>query len=401
MNELTRIENPLGGAVATMPRGGIGAMANTDQQRAIAEVQAAMMIARANPRDERGAIDKILNACQRHTLAEVAVYSYSRGGSEITGPSIRLAEALAQYWGNVQFGIREVEQRNGESVVQAFAWDVETNVRREMTFSVPHTRHTRKGSYKLEDPRDIYELVANNGARRLRACILAIIPGDIIDAAVAQCDATLRAKADTSPEALQKMVQAFAEFGVVQQQLEARIQRRLDTIQPAQVVALKKIYASLRDGMSSAAEWFEPIETEGEEKPKGNAAAKAVLAGAKAKTEKSAEEPQTMGEQLGDGIPNFEKPNDGTLSDDNPTAAEGPDDSQRGETQTEAQKPTRSRKPAEPSQADRIRTLIAEATELADLDEVQDEFNEAKPHLTGDDITDIRGRLADRRNDLA
>jgi hypothetical protein len=46
-------------------------------------------------------------------------------------------------------------------------------------------------------------------------------------------------------------------FSMTKEQIEARIQRRIDAIQPAQVVSLKKIYASLRDGMSAAADWFE------------------------------------------------------------------------------------------------------------------------------------------------
>jgi hypothetical protein len=250
--------NPFASApIAAAPSGGTGAVARTDQQRAIAEVQAAMAIARANPRDPIGAMDRILNACTRPTLADAAVYTYSRGGTDISGPSIRLAEAIAQQWGNMQFGIREIEQRAGESTVQAYAWDVETNTRREMTFQVPHVRHTRQGTKRLEDPRDVYELVANQGARRLRACILSVIPGDVVESAVSQCEVTMKAKADTSPEALQKIVAAFAQFGVTQQQIEKRIQRRLDAIQPAQIVSLKKIYASLRDGMSAAADWFE------------------------------------------------------------------------------------------------------------------------------------------------
>jgi hypothetical protein len=249
--------NPFANApIAARPTGG-NAVANTDQQRAVAEVQAAMMIARMNPRDPIAAMDRILNACTRPTLADSAVYTYSRGGSDVSGPSIRLAEAMAQSWGNMQFGIRELDQRNGESTVQAFAWDVETNTRREVTFQVPHIRYTRSGSKKLEDPRDVYEMVANQGARRLRACILAVIPGDVTEAAVAQCETTLKTKADTSPESMQKMVAAFEPFNVTREQIEKRIQRRLDAIQPAQVVILKKIYASLRDGMSVAEDWFE------------------------------------------------------------------------------------------------------------------------------------------------
>lgn len=256
MNDLVRTSNPFSSApVAAAPSN--NAIAQSDQQRAIAEVQSALIIARANPRDPIAAMDKILNACARPTLADAAVYTYSRGGADVSGPSIRLAEAIAQNWGNMQFGIRELDQRNGESTVQAFAWDVETNTKREITFQVPHTRYTKNGSKRLEDPRDIYEMVANQGARRLRACILAVIPGDVTEAAVVQCEVTMKAKADTSPEGIQKMVAAFEQFGVGKEQIETRIQRRLEAIQPAQVVALKKIYASLRDGMSVASEWFD------------------------------------------------------------------------------------------------------------------------------------------------
>ena len=252
-----------------------------------------MMIARMNPRDPIVAMDRILNACARPTLADAAVYTYSRGGTDISGPSIRLAEAMAQAWGNMQFGIRELDQRNGESTVQAFAWDVETNTRREVTFQVPHQRHTKKGAYKLEDPRDIYELVANQGARRLRACILAVIPGDVTEAAVTQCETTMRTKADTSPEAMQKMLAAFEQFGVNKEQIEKRIQRRIDAIQPAQVVSLKKVYASLRDGMSAVSDWFEVADDQ------SNAQAVSEAIRSSAKKPAKQPEPPAQAESLG------------------------------------------------------------------------------------------------------
>lgn len=244
-----------------------GALVAQESQRAIAEVQASMMIARANPRDVIGAVDRIRNACQRPGLANQAVYQYSRGGQDITGPSIRLAEAIAQAWGNLAFGIRELEQRNGESTVQAYAWDVETNTRREVTFQVPHVRDTRSGRKQLTDARDIYEMVANQGARRLRACILAVVPGDVVEDAVQECERTMHATADCSPEAMGKLVAYFAGVGVSREQIEARIQRRLDSIQPAQVVALRKIAQSLRDGMSAPSDWFAQPEPEAKAPP--------------------------------------------------------------------------------------------------------------------------------------
>lgn len=232
------------------------ATARTDEQRAIAEVQAALVVARANPRDQMLAWDRIKNACQRPGLAEHAVYSYAKGGTDVSGPSIRLAEAIAQSWGNLQFGIRELEQAGGVSTVQAFCWDVETNTRREVTFQVRHERHTRSGKKKLDDPREVYELVANQGARRVRACILAVIPGDVVEMATSECEKTLKARADTSEAGVAKLVQAFADIGVTKQMIEARIQRRMEAITPAQVVNLRKVFTSLRDGMSTIEEWF-------------------------------------------------------------------------------------------------------------------------------------------------
>lgn len=230
-----------------------------ESSRAVQEVQAAMVIAKKFPRDQKAAMDRILNACTRPGLANAAVYQYARGGTDITGPSIRLAEALAQEWGNVQVGIRELEQQDGESTVESFAWDLETNYRQTKTFQVRHERHTKTGVKALTDPRDIYELVANQGARRLRACILGVIPGDVVEAALNQCETTMAADADVSPEAQKKMLEAFAKFNVTKEQIEALTQRRMDAITPAQVVRLKKIYASLKDGMSKPEEWFPAV----------------------------------------------------------------------------------------------------------------------------------------------
>ncbi len=269
------------------------AMVAVEQSRAVAETQASMMIAKKFPRDPIAAVDRILNACTRPTLAEQALYTYARGGTDITGPSIRLAEALAQQWGNFQFGIRELEQRNGESTVEAYAWDVETNTRQVKVFQVKHERHTRKETYALTDPRDIYELTANQGARRLRACILGVIPGDVVESAVRQCETTLKTKAEVTPERLKNLLEKFAEFGVTKEQIEARIQRHVDAMTPAQMVDLGKKYNSLKDGMSQPSDWFEPSPVTGEAAPpassggKLKAAAKAA-AGKKGNAQKQA-----------------------------------------------------------------------------------------------------------------
>lgn len=253
-----RAANPFtAGEIATNP--GAGGLVSVESQRAVAEVQARMLIARANPRDPRRSMDLILNDCTRPTLANSAVYQYARGGTDIRGPSIRLAEAMAQKWGNIASGIKEIARHGGYSECVAYAWDLETGFYDERQFQVRHWRDTRQGGYQLSDERDIYELIANMGQRRKRAVLLTVIPGDVTEAALEQCERTMRADADTSPEGVKKLVDAFAELGVTQPQIEARIQRRLDAIRPAQVVMLRKVYTSLKDGMSEVADWFDAV----------------------------------------------------------------------------------------------------------------------------------------------
>lgn len=104
------------------------------------EVQGAMVIAKRFPRDEVESFNRIMQSCKRKSLAESAMYEYPRGGTKVSGPSIRLAEAMAQNWGNIDFGITELEQKNGESQVMAYAWDLETNTRQVKIFSVMSKR---------------------------------------------------------------------------------------------------------------------------------------------------------------------------------------------------------------------------------------------------------------------
>lgn len=245
------------------------ALAQIAGSREVTEAQAAIMVAKRFPRNEMEVVDKVMIACQRPSLAETALYTYSRGGTDISGPSIRLAETIFRLWGNAACGVRELESGSDESVLEAYAVDYETNVRQSKVFTVKHERTTKNRTYKLEDSRDRYENLANFGARRLRAAMLALIPADIIEAAVSQVEQTLKAKADTSPEALKKLVDAFDKFGVTKEQIEKRIQRRIDAITPAQVVSLRKIYNSLKDGMSGPADWFEAPEQAADEAKAG------------------------------------------------------------------------------------------------------------------------------------
>lgn len=223
------------------------------------EVQGQIIMAKKFPRDEVAASRRIMTACQRKRLAEQAEYEYQRGDSKVVGPSIRLAEALAQNWGNLDFGFVELEQRNGESQVMAYCWDLETNTRQTKIFSVPHVRETKRGNYPLTKPRDIYEQVANQAARRVRACILGIIPGDVVEEAIEQCHKTLLGKDDTPLiDRIKKCVQiAEKEYQIPQESLEKYIGCKAEAFSMNDLIRLNRVFNSIKDGMAKREEIFE------------------------------------------------------------------------------------------------------------------------------------------------
>lgn len=254
----------------------------------VARVQAQLVYAASRPRDEQRAVDRMLTAFQRPSLASKALYQYARGGSDISGLSIRAAEAMAMAWGNMDFGLRELEQKQGESTVEAYAWDLETNVRRAVTFRVPHYRDTRQGRKRLEDSRDIYELVANQGARRVRACILAVLPRDIQEAVETQVAETMKATFEITPESLKAWLEAFGRLGVTKAMLEARIQRRFDSITPAQMMGLANIFNAIKDGIARVEDFFQVQESNAGAKKTLTLEEKAAAAAGKAKEQEDA-----------------------------------------------------------------------------------------------------------------
>lgn len=222
------------------------------------EVQAAMVVAKRFPRDEDVAYSRIMKACKRQSLAETAVYEYRRGGQAVTGPSIRLAEVLAQNWGNIDYGLIEMEQKNGESQVMAYAWDLETNVRQTKIFTVPHFRATKSGGYVLTDPRDIYEMVANQGARRVRSCILGVVPKDIVDEAVAECARTLKSGKEPISDRVRKMISVFQEnYGVSKEALEKFAGCNTEAFTEQTLLSLGRIYTALKDGAAKREDYFD------------------------------------------------------------------------------------------------------------------------------------------------
>jgi hypothetical protein len=202
-----------------------------EQSRAVAQVQAAVLVARQYPREEQRALRAMAEACARPQLANRAFYEYRRGGERVTGPTIRLAQELARIWGNVDFGLAELslDAEAGQSEMLAYAWDLESNARFSQIVIVQHVRDKKvngvKVAERIKDQRDVYELNTSNAARRLREAIRRIVPDWFFEEAESRCLATLENPGDglTLAQRIARMATAFERYGIDVPRLEARV----------------------------------------------------------------------------------------------------------------------------------------------------------------------------------
>ena len=239
---------------------GVAASESTkvEQQRAIAEVQAAVLVAQQIPRDLSRCLADLEQSCRQMSLAERAFYRYSRGGQQVTGASVHLAREIARCFGNMDYGIKELSRdphagEHGQSEMMAYAWDQQTNVRQSNSFIVPWERHSRQGVSGLTDPRDLYENNANMGARRMREAIFAVVPTWITERAEQWCHETIQRGTGDKPfaQVVSEMVAWYAGRRVTKAMLEAKLGRPSDQWTPPDVATLRVIATSLGRGETS------------------------------------------------------------------------------------------------------------------------------------------------------
>ncbi len=244
-------------AVAGPTRVGQGTA--VEQSRAVAEVQAAVLVAQQMPRSVERAEADMRRACSEYALASRAFYRFRRGGQNVSGPTIQLARELARCWGNIDYGIAELRRDDdaAQSEMKAWAWDQETNARPSTTFIVPHMRDKDSGPERLASLRDIYENNANAGARRLREQILAVLPVWYVEAAKDLCVATLEA-GDGRPlaERIDRAVATFADLGVTEPRLVARLGRPRHQWSARDLGELTVVAGSIRSGEATVADEF-------------------------------------------------------------------------------------------------------------------------------------------------
>lgn len=235
---------------------------SVNEARAFKEVEGAILLAKRFPRDEFEALQKVKKSCQRPTFAGKARYSFKRGGKPIKGASIYLAKEFSRLWGNIQHGFSITQDTDESRTVEGWAWDMETNVRTTSTstFKKLHQRKnydTDKTEWVVPNERDLRELTNKHGAICQRNAILAIVPADFIADLESQCELTLKGDVEKNrDDIIKKLVEAFDGMSVTTKMIESRYGYKLAELTPDDIVELRQIYESMKDGNTTRKDHF-------------------------------------------------------------------------------------------------------------------------------------------------
>ena len=242
----------------------LGQATAVEQSRAIAQVQAAAVMARQFPRSTQAAISEMRDACGRTELAKRAFFKFPRGGESVTGASVYLARELARIWGNIDYGLNELrrDDTHGQSEMQAYAWDLQTNARSTRTFVIEHARDTKQGRKQLTDLRDISDNNNNFGARAVREMIFATLPQWFTDMAQEVCRETLKNGGGVPlPTRVANALAAYKRARITPSQLATRVGAEPDAWTHEDVTDLEILFRSLQNREITRDEAFPEMES--------------------------------------------------------------------------------------------------------------------------------------------
>lgn len=243
--------------VVKMPQGAVSQGTVVEQTRVVAEVAAAIKVARDFPRDTNRAYEQTRELCGRLAVAQRAFYEVPNRGS---GLSVHIARELARLWGNLDYGVRELarDDRKGESEMQAWCWDQETNTRTVRSFIVPHAKSLKGGGRKeLTDLNDVYLNNQNIGARAVRECIFAVLPQPLLAEAEGMLRRTLE-QGDGKPieQRRDEAHDAFGSLNVSLAQLEKYVGKKKPQWTARDIAGLSRAYTSISQDGVQVSEFF-------------------------------------------------------------------------------------------------------------------------------------------------
>ncbi|HEY0840283.1 MAG TPA: hypothetical protein VGD74_08855 [Vulgatibacter sp.] len=244
--------------------------------QAKAKTEAHFIMALKRPRDLMVARGKLLDACRRPGFAAGAIYRVPRGGKTIEGPSVRFAEEAIRALGNIQPEMAIVYDDAEKRIVRVTVTDLEANVpySTDIVIEKKVERSSVKQGQKVYGQRinssgktayiveatedDLQVKQAAQVSKAIRTNALRLVPGDILEEAIAQARATMRDENARDPAAAKKRIaDNFAHIGVSPAELKRYLGRDLSEATPDDLAELHSIGMAIKDRETT---WKEALE---------------------------------------------------------------------------------------------------------------------------------------------
>lgn len=192
--------------------------------------------------------------------AESCFYTLPRGGKNIQGPSVRLAEIAVSCFGNLRVGSRVIttvtDGPNPHVVIQSVCHDLEKNVAVTME---KRRRITKKKSKDFIDEDDI-NLACNAGAAiAFRDAVFKVVPLALVKPVYEQAKMVAIGDAKTLVDRRSRMIETFGKMGVTKDMILSKLEKKtLDDVDLADIGTLIGLHTALKDGDTTIEEIFSP-----------------------------------------------------------------------------------------------------------------------------------------------
>lgn len=190
--------------------------------------------------------------------AQACFYKLPRGGKNIEGPSVRLAEIAVSCYGNLRVGSRIISTTtsgdNPHVVVQSVAHDLEKNT--AVTIE-KRRRITKKKSKDAIDEDDI-NLAANAcSAIAFRDAVFKVVPMAIIKPVFEAAKKVAIGDAKTLGDRRAKCLETFGKMGVAKERVLSMLQKKsIEDIDLEALETMIGLYNAIKDGTTSIDDAF-------------------------------------------------------------------------------------------------------------------------------------------------
>lgn len=203
-------------------------------------------------------------------LGKDGFYRFPTGGTTVCGPSIALAQALAQEWGGIIYDVSTVDEREaaggGKRLhLRARVLDLKSLVSSSVDQVVTTSAPPGKFAAKLEQQERWHTMQMQAAASKIiRNAIFRVLPDWLVTAgmnAALEADNTAATGGMPLPEARQNALRALASLQLTQADAEAIVGQPVDLWAGPQLSILRDVRARLKSGEISVEQLRSPAPT--------------------------------------------------------------------------------------------------------------------------------------------